>query len=89
MTKFWTRRTETGYKAVVGGVTQPGMGMPNSHSDASGVDPAGLKEEGRSYLRRSLLWSVHTGLPWAQSRGTGVEKSAEVIVAQPGQGPNL
>src|SRR6266853_5781758 len=60
MTKSWTRRTETGYEAIVGGVTQPGMGMPDSHSDASGVDPAGPREEGRSYLRRSRLWSVHT-----------------------------
>src|SRR5437667_2765822 len=46
-------------------VTQPGMGKPNCHSERCGVDPAGLREEGESYLRRSPLWSVHTGLPAA------------------------
>jgi len=31
----------------------------------------------------------HTGLPQQQCRGTGAEKSAEAIVAQPGEGLNL
>jgi hypothetical protein len=53
------------------------------------VDPAGLREEDESYLRRSLLWFVHTELPRQECNGTGVEKSAEAIVALPGEGPNL
>src|SRR5215813_69586 len=88
MTKSHVRRTETGYKANVGGAIQPGMEKPNRHSGASMVDPAGGREEGKPYLRRSRLQSVHTGLPREQSRGTGVEKSAKVVVAQPGEGPD-
>jgi len=42
-----------------------------------------------SCLERSRLWSAHTGLPKQQCSGTGAEKSAEVVVAQPGEGPNL
>ena len=43
--------------------TQPGMGKPDGHSERCGVDPAGLREEGKSYLRRSPLRSAHPGLP--------------------------
>ena len=46
-------------------VTQPGMGKPDCHSERCGVDPAGLREEGKPYLRRSPLRSAHTGLPAA------------------------
>jgi hypothetical protein len=81
MTKSHVRRTETGYKANVGGATQPGMGTPNSHSDASMVDPADGGEEGKPYLRRSRFRSAHRGLPSEQSTGIGDEKSAEAIVA--------
>src|ERR1700746_138069 len=88
MTKSHVRRTETGYEANVGGATQPGMGTPHRRSDASMVDPAGGREEGKPYLRRSRLWSAHTRLPQQQCRGTGAEKSAEVVVALPGEGPN-
>jgi hypothetical protein len=88
MTKSHVRRTETGYKANADGATQPGMGTPNGHSGGSMVDPAGGGEEGKPYLRRSRLWSVHTGLPGEQSTGTGVEKSAKVVVALPGEGPH-
>src|SRR5207253_8703662 len=35
-------------------VTQPGMGKPDCHSEYCGVDPAGLREGGKPYLRRSL-----------------------------------
>jgi hypothetical protein len=41
-------------------VTQPGMGKPDCHSERCGVDPAGLREEGRSYLRRSPALSAGT-----------------------------
>jgi hypothetical protein len=81
MTKSHVRRTEIGYKANVGGATQPGMGTPNSHSDVSMVDPASGREEGKPYLRRSRFWSAHRGLPREQSVGTGSEKSAEAVVA--------
>jgi hypothetical protein len=58
-------------------------------SGAAGVDPTGLREEDKPYLRRSLLWSVHTGLPHGQPGGTVAEKSAEAIVAVPGEGLHL
>ena len=70
-------------------VTQPGMGKPDGHSEYCGVDPAGLREEGKPYLRRSPFWSAHTGLPRQQWRGTEAEKSAEAIVATTGEGLNL
>jgi hypothetical protein len=89
MTKSRIRRTGSGYEAFAAWVTRPGTGKPNGHSERCGVDPTGLREEGKSYLRRSRLWSVHTGLPRQQCRGTEAEKSAEAIVAQPGEGLNL
>ena len=52
-------------------VNRQATGKPNGHSERSGVNPTGLREEGKSYLRRSLLWSVHTGLPRQQCSGTG------------------
>jgi len=70
-------------------VTQPGMGKPDGHSEYCGVDPAGLREEGKPYLRRSPFWSAHTGLPRQQWRGTETEKSAEAVLVQPNEGPNL
>ena len=53
------------------------------------VDPTGLREEGKPYLRRSPFRSAHTGLPHGQPDGTGAEKSAEAIVVQPDEGLNL
>jgi hypothetical protein len=87
MTKSHARRTETGYKANVGGATQPGMGTPHGHSDASMVNPAGGGEEGKPYLRRSRSWSMHDGLPREKSQGMGAEKSAEAIVVAAPKGP--
>jgi hypothetical protein len=46
----------------------------------------GPREEGEPYLRRSPLWSAHTGLPQHQCGGTGAEESAEAIVALPSEG---
>src|SRR5216684_871561 len=89
MTKSRMRRTGSGYKAVVAWGTRPETGKPNSCPERCEVNPPGPREGGKSYLRRSLLWSAHTGLPLEQSCGTGVEKSAEAIVAEPGEGPNL
>src|ERR1035441_10596113 len=70
-------------------VIRPGTETPDCHSERCRVNPTGPREEDKPYLRRSPLWSVHTGLPREQSRGTGVEKSAEAIVALPGEGLNL
>ena len=70
-------------------VIRPGTETPDCHSERCRVNPTGPREEDKPYLRRSPLWSVHTGLPRGQSRGTGVEKSAEAIVALPGEGLNL
>ena len=64
-------------------------GEAQCHSERCGVNPTGLREEANSYLRRSSFWSVHTGLPGQQCSGTGAEKSAEAIVALPGEGLNL
>src|ERR1700736_3256217 len=89
MTKSRMRRTGSGYQAVSAWVTRPGTGTPYSRPERWEVNPPGPREEGQSYLRRSRLWSAHTGLPLEQSCGTGVEKSAEAIVAEPGEGPNL
>jgi len=76
-------------RPLQGWITRPGTGKSNLSFRSCGVDPASLREEGKSYLRRSPFWSVHTGLPRQQCRGTGAEKSAEAVVAQPGEGPNL
>src|SRR6185312_17486986 len=89
MTKSRIRRTGSGYKANVAWGTRPGTGKPYRHSERCMVDPTGPGEEGTSYLERSPFWSAHTGLPPEQFGGTGVEKSAEAIVAQPGEGLNL
>jgi hypothetical protein len=69
--------------------TRPGTGTPDSHGERSRVNPTSPREGGKPYLRRSRLWSAHTGLPREQSSGTGVEKSAEAVVARPGEGLNL
>lgn len=89
MTKSRIRRTGSGYQASVERVTRPGTGKPNSHSGAMRVDPTGSGEEGMSYLGRSPVLSGQIGLLHGQPGGTGREKSAEAIVALPGEGPNL
>jgi len=61
-------------------VTRPGTGMLNSHAERWVADPTRPEEEDQTYLRRSRRWSPHTGLPDAQSHGTGVGKSAEAVV---------
>jgi len=38
-----------------------GLGSPICHSERLRGRSDGLREEGKSYLRRSLLWSIHTG----------------------------
>ena len=45
------------------------------------VDPTGLREEGKSYLRRARSWSKHYRLPLEQSSGIQIEQSAEAVVA--------
>ena len=58
------------------------MGKPDGHSEYCGVDPAGLREEGKPYLRRSPFWSAHTGLPRQQCRGVaGVKQTLDVLDA--------
>src|SRR6266516_6767923 len=97
MTKSRKRRTGSsrvaggcgGYQANVIWVTRPGTGMPDCHSENRMVDPTRPGEEGTSYLERSPFRSVHTRLPQQQCDGTGSEKSAEAVVARPGEGPNL
>jgi len=66
-----------------------GRGSPIVIRNAVWVDPTGLREEGKSYLRRARPWSAHNGLPPEQSGGTETEQSAEAVVARPGEGPNL
>jgi hypothetical protein len=66
-----------------------GRGSPIVIRNAVRVDPTDLREEGKSYLRRARSWSVQRGLPPEQSGGTQTEQSAEAVVAQPGEGPNL
>ena len=90
MTKSRTRRTASGYKASVVWVNPARDGDAlSSFGTPCRVDPTGPGEEGTSYLERSPALSSHIGLPLGQLGGTGQEKSAEAIVAQPGEGPNL
>ena len=63
-------------------VTRPATGMPNSHSDAMGVDPTRPGEEGMSYLERSPIRSVHTRTTAGATRRDGV---GEVSVLQSGK----
>src|SRR5512141_1266420 len=89
MTKSWTRRTASGYKASVVWATRPGTGTPYRHSErhAGRSDGSGRR---RHVLPREVSGSVRFhGLPHGQPGGTGSEKSAEAIVAQPGEGLNL
>src|SRR5713226_117374 len=89
MTKSRIRRTESGYKASVAWVTRPGTGMPDRHSErhAGKSDGSGRR---RHVLPREVSGSVQNiGLPHGKPDGTGPEKSAEAIVAPPGEGPNL
>jgi hypothetical protein len=71
------------------GSPSQGWASPIVIRNAVWVDPTGRREEGKSYLRRARSWSAHHGLPLEQSSGTETEQSAEAVVAQPGEGPNL
>jgi hypothetical protein len=62
------------------GVTRPGTGKPNGHSERCGVNPTSPREEGKPYLERSPLGSAHTGLPQQRCGGTVVEKSAKGVL---------
>ena len=78
-----------GYQASVAWVTRPGTGVPNCHSErhAGRTDGSGRR---RHVLPREISGSVQSiGLSHGQLGGMGLEKSAEAIVAQPGEGPNL
>jgi hypothetical protein len=79
-----------GYKANVVWVTRPRTGMPDCHSEAAWVDPTIPGEEGMSYLERSPIAGPLTpDYRSSNATGQGSEKSAEVVVTQPGEGPNL
>ena len=70
-------------------VTRPGTGKPYRHSEryAGKSDGSGRR---RHVLPREVSGSVRNiGLPHGQPDGMGQEKSAEAILAQPGEGPNL
>jgi hypothetical protein len=73
------------YRKRIGGLCS--LGHPARDGEAllscgsCGVDPTGLREEDKPYLKRSPPWSLHTGLPHGQPDGTAVEKSAAAIVA--------
>src|SRR5580693_1606246 len=89
MTKSRKRRTASGYQASLVWVTQPGMGTPDRHSErhAGKSDVSGRR---RHVLPREISSPVQSsGLPHGKPGGKGREKSAEAIVAQPGEGPNL
>src|SRR5580658_1847700 len=87
MTKSRTRRT---CKRISGqcGVGNPARtGMPYRHAErhAGKSDGSGRR---RHVLPREISGSVrNSGLPRGQPGGTGPEKSAEAIVAQPGWRP--
>src|SRR5579863_8000532 len=96
MTQSRMRRTGSddtshrgGYKASVVWATRPGTGTPNCHSEhhAGRSDVSGRR---RHVLPREVSGSVQNiGLPCGQPYGKAPEKSAEAIVALPGEGPNL
>src|ERR1017187_9875622 len=89
MTKSRIRRTGSGYKASVAWVTRPGTGMPYGHSERHAGKSAGSGRR-RHILPREISGSVQSiGLPHGQPVGKAPEKSAEAIVALPGEGPNL
>src|ERR1035438_5206130 len=89
MTKPRMRRTASGYKARVARVTRPGTGMPHRHSERH-AGKSDVCSKRRLLLPREVSSSVRSsGLPHRQPGGKGPEKSAEAIVAQPGEGPNL
>jgi len=78
-----------GYQASVVWVTRPGTGMPHGHAErhAGRSDGSGRR---RHVLPREISGLVQrNGLPHGQPGGMGLEKSAEAIVAPPGEGPNL
>lgn len=62
-------------RPLQGGVTRPGTGKPNLSFRTCAVDPADLREEGKPYLRRSLLWSVHWTITAAMQRDRSREVS--------------
>src|SRR6266550_3736952 len=90
MTKSRMRRTGSGYQASVVWVTRPGTGTPNRHSEhhAGRSDESGRR---RHVLPREIFGLVGDTrrLPHGKPDGTESEKSAEAIVAQPGEGLNL
>src|SRR5271156_4968286 len=89
MTQSRIRRIGSGYKASVAWVTRPGTGTPDRHSErhAGRSDGSGRR---RHVSPREVSSPVQNiGLPHGQPGGTGLEKSAEAIVAQSGEGPNL
>lgn len=89
MTKSRRRRTGSGYQASVVRATRPGTGKPPSHAGAMRVDPTCPGEEGMSYLGRSPALSRRSDDRTGNRTGLEQEKSAEAIVALPGEGPNL
>src|SRR5260370_27728318 len=89
MTKSRIRRIGSGYKASMAWATRPGTGTPDRHSEryAGRSDGSGRR---RHILPREISGPVQSiGLPHGQPGGRGSEKSAEAIVVQPGEGPNL
>src|ERR1700739_1583221 len=89
MAKSRTRRRGSGYKASMVWVTRPGTGTPDLsfRHYAGKSDGSGRR---RHVLPREISGSVQNiGLPHGKPGGTGPEKSAEAIVALPGEGPNL
>src|SRR5260370_9565203 len=89
MTKSRIRRIGSGYKASMAWATRPGTGTPDRHSEryAGRSDGSGRR---RHILPREISGPVQSiVLPHGQPGGRGSEKSAEAIVVQPGEGPNL
>ena len=60
MTKSWMRRTGSGYKAFAARVTRARDGEALCHAERCGVNPPGLREEDKPYLRRSPALSAGT-----------------------------
>jgi len=83
MTGVQTRRTGTGYKAVVRRAIEHEIERPDTRSDRVAVNPAGA--EPRTH---NLPWEICpavpracVGLPRRQRRGNARQKSAEAVVA--------
>ena len=80
MTGVQTRRTGTGYKAAMTGAIEHWIETPDTRSDGVVVNPAG-PEPGTHRLTVGDLHACSQGLPAGQPVGTGMEKSAEAVVA--------